>query len=163
MHLEIQEAVIVYKYGLYPAVFRASINQQSHSSIRITNLKNYSNSNYNRLSQSPAPSAAKMKFQTGLAVAALLAPSALAAPALEARACVGPDVNKASVDLIKSFEGFVASPEPDPIGLPTVGYGHLCQKKNCAEVKYKFPLTEESAIKLLRDDLVVSTEASLAP
>ena len=97
-----------------------------------------------------------MKFQTGLAVAALLAPSALAAPTLEARACVGPDINKASVDLIKSFESFVASPEPDPVGLPTVGYGHLCQKKNCAEVKYDFPLTKENAVKLLKDDLVVS-------
>ena len=104
-----------------------------------------------------------MKFQTGLAVAALLAPSALAAPALEARACIGPDVNKATVDLVKSFEGFVASPEPDPVGLPTVGYGHLCQKKNCAEVKYKFPLSKADGVKLLQDDLVVSTPNTSHP
>lgn len=97
-----------------------------------------------------------MKFHAGLAVAALIAPS-FAAPALEARACIGPAVNKDTVDLVKSFEGFVASPEPDPIGLPTVGYGHLCKQKNCAEVKYKFPLSKEDAVKLLQDDLVVST------
>ncbi|KAJ2755376.1 hypothetical protein GGI19_001684, partial [Coemansia pectinata] len=43
-------------------------------------------------------------------------------------------VNQAGLDLISKWEGFVASPQPDPIGLPTVGYGHLCQQKNCAEV-----------------------------
>lgn len=41
-------------------------------------------------------------------------------------------INGASVDLIAKWEGFVASPKPDPIGLSTVGYGHLCQQKNCA-------------------------------
>lgn len=97
-----------------------------------------------------------MKFQASAAVAALaLAPSVLAAPALEARACVGPAVNDATVDLVKSFESLVKNPEPDPVGLPTVGYGHLCQKKNCAEVKYKFPLSEKTASKLLQDDLKV--------
>ncbi|KAH0489858.1 hypothetical protein TgHK011_001351 [Trichoderma gracile] len=62
-------------------------------------------------------------------------------------------INGAGVDLIAKWEGFVASPKPDPIGLPTVGYGHLCQQKNCAEVKYKFPLTKTTAKELLLDDL----------
>jgi hypothetical protein len=39
----------------------------------------------------------------------------------EAEATCPPEVNQATIDLIKGFEGFVASPEPDPIGLPTVG------------------------------------------
>ncbi|CCX31104.1 lysozyme-like domain-containing protein [Pyronema domesticum] len=65
--------------------------------------------------------------------------------------CVAP-INAATISLIKSFEGFVPSPKPDPIGLPTVGYGHLCKKKGCAEVKYKFPLTEATAAQLLQDD-----------
>lgn len=55
--------------------------------------------------------------------------------------------------LIKEFEGFVASPSGDPIGLPTVGYGHLCQTKNCGEVPFSFPLTEAEATTLLIDDL----------
>ncbi|KAJ2383155.1 hypothetical protein GGI23_007210 [Coemansia sp. RSA 2559] len=62
-------------------------------------------------------------------------------------------IDAAGINLIAQFEGFVASPSPDPIGLPTVGYGHLCQQKNCAEVKYKFPLTTTTAKELLSDDL----------
>lgn len=66
-------------------------------------------------------------------------------------ACKG--LNAAGISLIKKWEGFVASPKPDPIGLPTVGYGHLCKKSNCAEVKYKFPLTTTTATQLLNDDI----------
>ncbi|ORX66610.1 lysozyme-like protein, partial [Linderina pennispora] len=62
-------------------------------------------------------------------------------------------VNAASLNLIKEFEGFVKSPAPDPIGLPTVGYGHLCQSKGCKEVKYKFPLSKSTAEALLKDDI----------
>jgi len=62
-------------------------------------------------------------------------------------------LNTAGIDLIKQWEGFVASPEPDPIGLPTVGYGHLCEEPNCAEVEYEFPLTEATATQLLNDDI----------
>ncbi|OAL47705.1 family 24 glycoside hydrolase [Pyrenochaeta sp. DS3sAY3a] len=69
------------------------------------------------------------------------------------RQCTGPSVNAATVALIKEFEGFVASPEPDPIGLPTVGYGHLCQTSGCAEVPYSFPLTTTTASQLLASDL----------
>ncbi|CAA7266089.1 unnamed protein product [Cyclocybe aegerita] len=69
-------------------------------------------------------------------------------------ACGPPPVNGATVNLIKEFEGFVPTPEPDPIGLPTVGYGHLCQTEGCAEVPYPFPLTLETASELLNADLV---------
>lgn len=62
-------------------------------------------------------------------------------------------LNAAGTKLVKEFEGFVKSPAPDPIGLPTVGYGHLCQTKGCGEVKYKFPLTEATATQLLNDDM----------
>jgi lysozyme len=68
-------------------------------------------------------------------------------------------VTEKTVDLIKGFEGFAPTPSPDPIHLPTVGYGHLCQTKGCGEVPYKFPLTEETATELLHDDLKVSTLA----
>lgn len=105
-----------------------------------------------------------MRIQNFLAAAALsLLPSAFAAPTLEARQCVGPAVNDATVALVKEFEGFVPKPAPDPIGLPTVGYGHLCQTKGCSEVPYSFPLSEKSATSLLQDDLKVRSEYSSFP
>lgn len=70
--------------------------------------------------------------------------------------CAAPAVNAATVSLIKQFEGFVASPIPDPIGLPTVGYGHLCQTTICAEIPFIFPLTEAEATTLLNSDLKTS-------
>lgn len=95
-----------------------------------------------------------MYTTTFLAFGVAFLSGTLAAP-LEVRACVGPDVNAATIALIKEFEGFVKQPEPDPIGLPTVGYGHLCKTSGCGEVPYSFPLTEETATKLLHDDLKV--------
>jgi len=94
-----------------------------------------------------------------VAVASLVAVQAVAVPVEEeARACAPPAVNTATVNLIKEFEGFVARPSPDPIGLPTVGYGHLCKQKNCAEVKFKFPLTTTTAAQLLQSDLKTFTK-----
>jgi len=73
---------------------------------------------------------------------------------LSSRACPPPaSVNAATIALIKQAEGFVASPAPDPIGLPTVGFGHLCQTTNCAEVPFAFPLTQAEATTLLNSDL----------
>jgi lysozyme len=86
---------------------------------------------------------------------ALLSTPILAAPLLDHRACTGPAVNAATIALIKEFEGFVASPAPDPIGLPTVGYGHLCQTSGCSEVPYNFPLTTTTASQLLASDVKV--------
>ncbi|ORY11425.1 family 24 glycoside hydrolase [Clohesyomyces aquaticus] len=95
-----------------------------------------------------------MHAQAIFAFGIALLPATFASP-IEQRACIGPNVNDATVALIKEFEGFVARPEPDPIGLPTVGYGHLCQKTNCAEIqpKYSFPLTKATATQLLMEDL----------
>jgi len=62
-------------------------------------------------------------------------------------------VNDTTLSLIKQFEGFVPRPRPDPIGLPTVGYGHRCRRPNCAEVPFAFPLTQAQATTLLNSDL----------
>ncbi|KAF2804159.1 lysozyme [Mytilinidion resinicola] len=89
-----------------------------------------------------------------------LLPLTLALPtSQEARACTGPTVNAATVSLIKEFEGFVASPASDPIGLPTVGYGHQCTTSDCSEVPYSFPLSESTATSLLMSDLVSPQQA----
>lgn len=77
--------------------------------------------------------------------------------------CGPPEVNAATVALIKEFEGFVKSPAPDPIGLPTVGYGHLCKTKGCSEVPYPFPLSEAQAAALLQTDLKVCHSSISSP
>ncbi|KDR77459.1 hypothetical protein GALMADRAFT_266943 [Galerina marginata CBS 339.88] len=74
-----------------------------------------------------------------------------------ATTCAPPEVNAATISLIKKFEGFVSKPAPDPIGLPTVGYGHLCKTTGCAEVPFSFPLTEAEATTLLNTDLKTFT------
>lgn len=91
---------------------------------------------------------------TSTIISSFFLTTTLASP-LQTRQCTGPNVNAATVALIKEFEGFVASPAPDPIGLPTVGYGHLCQTSGCSEVPYSFPLTTSTASQLLNSDLKV--------
>jgi lysozyme len=93
-------------------------------------------------------------------LAAALVHSALSSP-IEVRACTGPTINAATVALIKEFEGFVEAPAPDPVGLPTVGYGHLCQTEGCSEVPYEFPLSEAEATTLLMTDVKVCTQSYL--
>jgi lysozyme len=101
-----------------------------------------------------------MHFSTfTLSLSALFA-GTIASPVLP-RACTGPSVNAATISLIKEFEGFVASPAPDPIGLPTVGYGHLCQTSGCSEVPYSFPLSESTASQLLASDVKVCSHTSI--
>ncbi|TFK24337.1 glycoside hydrolase family 24 protein [Coprinopsis marcescibilis] len=78
--------------------------------------------------------------------------TALALTATVSAQC-SPTVNTATLDLIKLSEGFVPRPAPDPIGLPTVGYGHKCTTTGCSEVPYAFPLTTTTAHSLLLSDL----------
>lgn len=67
------------------------------------------------------------------------------------------NVNDAGVALIKSFEGFQPSPYRDPVGLWTVGYGHLCAgggaDSSCGDTGFAYPLTEAAATELLKKDL----------
>ena len=60
-----------------------------------------------------------------------------------------PQYSKACVELTKECEGFVACPKPDPVGLPTVGYGHKCLPGE----HYAGSLTESDASMLLASDL----------
>lgn len=45
--------------------------------------------------------------------------------------------------------------DKDPVGNPTVGYGHLCTLTGCKEVKYPIPLSKTDGKKLLADDMSV--------
>ncbi|KAH6848160.1 lysozyme-like domain-containing protein [Chaetomium sp. MPI-CAGE-AT-0009] len=67
--------------------------------------------------------------------------------------CAAPKSNSDTVDLIAKSEGFSAKVYNDPAGYPTVGYGHLCTKAKCAEIKYNIPLSVADGKKLLADDM----------
>lgn len=65
-------------------------------------------------------------------------------------------VNADGVELIKEFEGYQKNPYKDPVGLWTVGYGHLCgggKDSSCSDTGFKYPLTEATATELLKKDL----------
>lgn len=68
--------------------------------------------------------------------------------------CAG--INDAGVALIKEFEGYQKNPYKDPVGLWTVGYGHLCgggKDSSCSDTGFSYPLTEATATALLKKDL----------
>ncbi|KAJ2718839.1 hypothetical protein H4S00_003655 [Coemansia sp. D1744] len=66
-------------------------------------------------------------------------------------------VNDATTNLIKSYDKFSASPTTRPSGQSVIGYGHLCKKKGCTDVPYKFPLTEVNAEVILMQDMQEAT------
>ncbi|KAF5360668.1 hypothetical protein D9756_004452 [Leucocoprinus leucothites] len=68
-----------------------------------------------------------------------------------------PAINAATVNSIKQSEGFVAGPEPDPVNLLTVGFGHKCRKVKCAEVPVSFPLSQDIPAQLLQNDATTFT------
>lgn len=58
-------------------------------------------------------------------------------------------VNKAGIDLIKSFEGLFLKPYLDPIGIPTIGYGTI-QYEDGTKVTIKDnAISKERALELL--------------
>ncbi|KAH6683555.1 lysozyme [Plectosphaerella plurivora] len=67
--------------------------------------------------------------------------------------CTGPAVNIATLNLIKEFEGWRPNIYLDPVGLATVGYGHLCANAQCTDVPYPIPLSQTNGERLLQDDL----------
>jgi hypothetical protein len=94
-----------------------------------------------------------MKLTTNAGTTSPSSLSPLVPPLTSSEPRTPPTVNTATVNLIKEFESFVPSPSPDPIGLPTVGYGHRCRQPNGADVPYPFPLTKATATNLLNSDL----------
>jgi len=79
-------------------------------------------------------------------------------PATPSGSCPASRVNAGTIGMVKNFEGFVPNVYNDPIGLPTVGYGHLCRQPRCTEVPFPIPLTEAHATNLLRSDMRSSEE-----
>lgn len=79
--------------------------------------------------------------------------------------------NNAGIELIKRFEGFLPYVYLDQVGLPTIGYGHLCREKdfylqgmnlyyikknysnNKSSIKLRTHITKNQAESLLIKDL----------
>lgn len=58
-----------------------------------------------------------------------------------------------AADLAKPFEGLRLKPYHDPVGLPTIGHGHLLSKEPWADLSRWQPITEEEADRLLEADM----------
>lgn len=108
-------------------------------------------------------------------ITALVGASAISALVVVPRQCVGPKVNQATIDLVKSFESWqpnvckscrfsttwlpianIYITDIDPVGKATVGYGHLCSNSKCTDVPYPIPLSMANGEKLLASDLAVN-------
>ncbi|KAJ0417445.1 lysozyme-like domain-containing protein [Aspergillus carlsbadensis] len=75
--------------------------------------------------------------------------------------CPGPNVNPATLKLLKTFEPSKSSVSDNGYGNPTIGYGHLCTEWACSDISDSFtqPLSEESASQPLMEDLVTYQNA----
>lgn len=60
--------------------------------------------------------------------------------------------SQVGINLIKSFEGLRLTAYLDPIGIPTIGYGHI-KTVSKADVAAKKTITEKQAEDLLRGEL----------
>lgn len=59
-------------------------------------------------------------------------------------------VNKAGIDLIKSFEGLFLKPYLDPIKIPTIGYGTIQYPDGKKVTMQDTPISEAKAVELLQ-------------
>jgi lysozyme len=63
------------------------------------------------------------------------------------------EVPQHAIELIKRFESCRLMPYHDPVGLPTIGYGHLLGTEPWADLNQWQGITQEAAEELLRRDL----------
>lgn len=69
--------------------------------------------------------------------------------------------------LIKDFEGWSAKPYNDPVGLCTVGYGHLISMTRCENLdlnivekgRFSKPISKEEGLKVLEEDTFTARRA----
>jgi lysozyme len=78
---------------------------------------------------------------------------------------IGPPLQTTSdkgVQFIAQFESFVPSPEPDPVGNCTIGFGHKLRDGPCTaeDLANNPPITRDQGLQLLHQD-VASTEQSV--
>lgn len=64
-----------------------------------------------------------------------------------------------AAQLAKPFEGLRLEPYHDPVGYPTIGYGHLLSREPWASLAKWAPITYEQAYELLQQDLGKAADA----
>ena len=67
--------------------------------------------------------------------------------------------SEAGIALIKGFEHLELEPYHDPVGYPTIGWGHLLSLEQWADLSQWPAITEEEADALLEKDLDVAERA----
>lgn len=68
-------------------------------------------------------------------------------------------VNKAGIDLIKSFEGLHLKPYLDPIGIPTIGYGTIKYPNGKAVTMSDSAITDQQATEYLQHEVNMKAAA----
>lgn len=63
------------------------------------------------------------------------------------------NISDNGINLIKDYETWVAKPDPDPLGNPTVGYGHKLTPDEMKNGTFSAGLSKTEAIDLMRKDL----------
>jgi len=66
-----------------------------------------------------------------------------------------------AVSLAKPFEGLSLKAYHDPVGYPTIGYGHLLSKDKWADLSQWPDITEEIAEALLEKDMLYALSGAL--
>ena len=65
-----------------------------------------------------------------------------------------------AAEIAKPFEGLRLQPYHDPVGFPTIGYGHLLSREPYADLSQWEPLADEHAAEeLLQRDMAVAVGA----
>ncbi|KAJ7266722.1 hypothetical protein C8J57DRAFT_1617942 [Mycena rebaudengoi] len=73
-------------------------------------------------------------------------------------------VDDTTLAMMKKIESFIPSPKSDNvIGKITVGYGHVCQKTNCTEVTFPFPLSPSFLLSMDLLDRTKCVNANTGP
>ncbi|KAJ2503288.1 hypothetical protein GGH96_000309 [Coemansia sp. RSA 1972] len=66
-------------------------------------------------------------------------------------------VNDASTAIIKNYDEFSDTPT-NANGQTVIGYGHVCKQDKCADVPYRFPISQVNAQVMLADDEKQATQ-----
>jgi lysozyme len=64
-----------------------------------------------------------------------------------------------AAEIAKPFEGLILEPYHDPVGLPTIGYGHLLSRKAWADLSQWEAIDEAEAERLLESDMMKAFNA----
>lgn len=66
-----------------------------------------------------------------------------------------------AAEIAKPFEGLRLKAYHDPVGFPTIGYGHLLSRNRWEDLS-KYPdITEEEAERLLEEDMITAAKAAI--